>query len=153
MKKILFFILAIVLLLTACKIAEIPEETAEAESEEPAVAEEVIEETIVQEPSAVILSGLKCIDDKIEGVITNTQDQAAGLNKEIKIIINGLIVIDPECDKATLEAGESTVCSDLSGHFPIRTGKVNTIKLNLLRESVIEYVDCAGEAEEEPEEE
>lgn len=145
MKKILFFILAIVLLLTACKIAEIQSEVAEEITEEPTEAEEVIEETIIQEPSAAILSGLKCIDDKIEGVITNTQDQAAELNKEIKVIINGLIVIDPECDKSTLEPGESTVCSDLSGHFTIRTGKVNTVKLNLLRESVIEYVDCAEE--------
>ena len=141
MKKIILFcILITTLLLIACAVEETqPEETV---TEEPAITEEVIQETVIQGPTPETISELKCVDNKIEAVITNTQAEAIEIAKDIKIMINGLIVIDPECDSLTLEPGASTICTDLSGHLAIREGKTNTVKLNLQHESIVEYVEC-----------
>ena len=90
-----------------------------------------------------ILSALKCLDGAIEGIVTNTGDKELTLAKDIKVLINGLIVVDPECDKLVLAPGESVYCRDLSGHYAIRKGQVNRVQLNLLGERAVEVVDCA----------
>jgi len=138
MKKIiLFFVLALALfMISACTEQEGPKDT------EVDTPPEIPEDT---ETPTEMLSGLRCIDDKIEAVIVNTGDAAVVLAEDIKILANGLIVVDPECDKLTLEAGESTVCSDITGHFNIRAGKTNSIQLNLAGSRIIKYVDCVEE--------
>ncbi len=141
-KIILICVLMTTLLLIACSTVEetAPEETVAEEQAE--VIEEVIEETIIQEPSTEILSALKCADNKIEAVLTNTNSEPVEIAKTMKVMINGLLVVDPECDSLTLAAGESTFCSDLSGHLTVREGKTNTVKINVLHESAVDYVEC-----------
>ena len=59
------------------------------------------------------------------------------------MIINGLVVVDPECDKLTIAPGESVYCSDISGHYAIRQGEVNRIQINMERQRGISDVKCA----------
>ena len=140
-KMIIFCILAVlVLMASGCKTDIVEEQ--ETESETPLIEEPVIEEKAVEEPKEM-LSGLRCAGDKIEAVITNVGDRTLELTKDIKIMINGLPpVADPECDKLILEPGESTICSDISGHYSIREGRVNTIQLNFYGGRVFESVKC-----------
>ena len=148
MKKIILFcVLTLVLLIiSGCKAAEeaAPEEPIAVEEpvKEEVIQETVIPETAIQGPTSETLSELRCVDSKIEAVITNTQDSSVELAKDIKIMINGLLVVDPECDSLILAPGASTFCSDLSGHLAIREGKTNTVKINMLHESVVDYVEC-----------
>ena len=146
MKKIiLFLILASIILIIGCK-EEIVEEEGTAEEAAPPVPPEMAEEAAEpEEPAAVeILSGLRCMDNKIEATITNTKADALEITKDVKVVVNGLVVIDPECDTLILQPGESTYCSDVTGHYAIRQGKVNTVQLNLKGESIVEYVDCVA---------
>ncbi|MBW2995681.1 hypothetical protein KY332_00100 [Candidatus Woesearchaeota archaeon] len=127
------------LLIAGCKKAEevtppeLPEIT-EAQEEEAELGEE-----------GKMLTLLQCTNGAIEAVITNTGTEEATLAKDIKVIINGLLVVDPECDSMTIAAGESTYCKDISGHIATRIGKVNTIVANAKNDRSVEYIDCAAE--------
>jgi len=90
------------------------------------------------------LSEVSCVDGNIQAKVTNTGAADAALAKEIKVLVNGLLVVDPECDKATLAAGESTLCTDLSGHLSVREGKLNTVQINLANDRAVEYVMCTA---------
>ena len=142
MKKIILFlgVLLIGLFLIGCS-----------EPEEDLTPPEVPEddegaETPEADVSVDMLSELRCFDnEKIEAVITNTGESAIELAKDVKVLLNGMIVVDPECDTLVLAAGESTACSDISGHIPVRDGTTNTVQLNLAGERIVEYVECAEE--------
>ncbi len=144
MKKTLFALVLLVILIYGCapidkKAPEIKTTESDIEPGLPPVLPELQQTETAKE----ILSELKCINNtRIEGVITNIQEQSLTFTKDLKVIVNGLIVIDPECDKTTLEPGESTFCADLSGHYNVRADRVNTIKISLLRENVIEDIEC-----------
>lgn len=86
---------------------------------------------------------IRCTDNKIEAMITNNNDMDIEITKDVKIIINGLVVVDPECDKMLLKPGESTTCADITGHYPIRTGKINKVQLNLHDEKIDKDIDCS----------
>ncbi len=137
-KLILFCILTIALLLFAgCKKAE--EEPAPPALPEPVI---IVEEPTEEAEPGKMLSELRCIDGAIEAVVTNTGETEAAIGDDIKVMINGLLIVDPECDKYILAPGESTYCKDISGHIKIRTGKENRIQLNALRERALEVIDC-----------
>ena len=149
MRKIIILCILTTLLLVSCKPAEeAPEEPTPPPVPE-MMPEEAAEEPVIKET----LSELRCVDDRIEAVISNTNTKTLEIAKDIKVMVNGLLVVDPECDSLTLEPGQSTFCQDISGHLAIRKGKTNTIKLNLLHENIVEYVQCFVEPEEEIEEE
>jgi hypothetical protein len=144
-------ILAIsLLILGGCKSKE------QAPTEQPAApVEPVVAPAAPEEPAASAeqpltqpsISEARCVDSRIEAVLTNTGSASAVLGKDFKIILNGLVVIDPECDKMTLAAGESTYCKDISGHYTIREGKVNTVQINAFSERAFEDIDCAEASE------
>jgi hypothetical protein len=140
-RLILFLALTALLLFAGCKAKE------EAEVGTPPMPPAVEETPEVSEPAAEsgeLLSATRCVDSKIQGVITNILDSEVTLGKDIKILINGLLIVDPVCDSMTLAAGESTFCDDLSGHIAIRAGKVNRVQLNAFSERAYEEVDCAA---------
>ena len=139
-KLILFLALAALLVFAGCKTAEEKVETPEAPTvvETPETSEPAVE-------SGKLLSAVRCADSKIQGVVTNTLDSEVTLGNDIKILINGLLIVDPVCDSLTLAQGESTFCDDLSGHIAIRAGKINRVQLNAFSERAYEEVDCAAE--------
>lgn len=135
---ILCILTAILLAISGCKTQE------ETKTNTGTTISDVIpDEDAAMPASGEFISDLRCADDKITGVITNIEDEQIQLNGNVKVMLNGNVVVDPECDKLVLEPGESTICSDLSGHFSIRTGKVNTMQFNLAGVRYIEYADCA----------
>ena len=146
-KLILVLILAICLILVGGCKKEVPVTPSEAAAPEEAATPPTppeMAETAAPETPAEILSGLRCIgNNTIEATIANTKDTALELTKDIKIMLNGIIVIDPECDKLTLNPGESVYCKDITGHIPIRQGKINTIQLNLAGERITGEVSCS----------
>lgn len=125
MKKLIFvLILAMCLILVGGCKKEVPATPSGAVTPEETAAPPAPQETAetaAQAKPAEMLSGLRCIDNNtIEATIANTKDTALELTKDIKIMLNGMIVIDPECDKLTLNPGESVYCKDITGHIPIR---------------------------------
>ena len=142
--------LLLMLVLIGCKREVEPEVVVEAPPaveevivipEEPAVPEAPVEVKTVLD----MISEARCLDNKIEVLLTNPTDETITLARDAKVIINGLIVIDPECDKLTLAPGESTFCTDISGHFSIRTGEKNRIQINMRSERGLSIVDCEEE--------
>ncbi|MEE9525364.1 MAG: hypothetical protein V3V78_02035 [Candidatus Woesearchaeota archaeon] len=135
MKKILICTLIItILLITGCKKAE--EDIFE-------VPEQIIPEEQEQIEEVKMLELLRCSNGAIEAVVTNTGTEAVTLAKDVKVLVNGLLVVDPACENLTISPGESTYCQDISGHLATRTGKVNTVVTNAKHERAIEYIDCA----------
>ena len=142
MKKIILFMIIALLLVSGCKKAE-KEEVGQPPFpiEEPELEEAPVETISELE----MISEARCIDNKIELVLTNPTDETFILGNTAKIIINGLIIVDPECDKLEIAPGESIYCADLSGHIAIRTGAKNTIQVNMKMERGLSVVDCAGQ--------
>ncbi len=129
-KKNLYYILAavvvvvvIVLLFTLKKPVEVPEAPA------PVVEEPV--EPVLPEPEvptqyageAEMVTSAVCADGVVGAVITNVADTQVTLMSEWKVLIRGLVVKEPGCDKTTLEPGESTTCTTLNGPFPVIDGE------------------------------
>ena len=130
-KKNIYYIAAavivvvIIAVLLMRKPAEVPEEP---EVEEPEVVEE--EEEVLPEPKVAteykgdeLISDAVCADGKIGAIITNIGEEEATIPKDIKILLRGMVVIDPDCEKMTLAAGESILCENVAGHFSTGTGK------------------------------
>lgn len=140
MERLLFIVIC--LFLVGCaREAEIPS-APEGTPAEPIIAQPVpalVEEPVVQKP---LLSELRCVNDQVSGVVYNNEDSELRLAKDIKVFINGLVVVDPVCDNLTIAPHSSVFCQDLSGHFNVRRGKTNTIKLNLKSDSIQEVVEC-----------
>ena len=127
------------LIISGCKT----QETTQTTNTGTTINDVIPDETETAPASGQFVSELMCIDDKITGVITNIEKEQIQLNGNVKVMLNGNVVVDSDCEKLVLEPGESTTCADLSGHFAIRTGKVNTMQFNLIGKRFIEYVDCA----------
>ncbi|MEE9525579.1 MAG: hypothetical protein V3V78_03160 [Candidatus Woesearchaeota archaeon] len=98
------------------------EEVAEAPVEEGPVLPEAEVPTEYAGESEMVTSAV-CADGKVGAVITNVADTTVTLAREWKILIRGLVVKDPGCDKTTLEPGDSTVCTTLNGAFPVVPGQ------------------------------
>ena len=92
-----------------------------------------------------MITEARCFDNRIEVVLTNPTDETLTLAKDAKVILNGLVVVDPECDKLEIAPKESVYCSDISGHYAIRQGEVNRIQVNMKSERGLSDVDCSGQ--------
>ena len=92
-------------------------------------------------PSAELLSDVKCADGKIFGTLTNTADFTIEVEKDVQLIINGLINRELGCGKTVLASGEATLCDTLNGRFPIRTGK-NRLTAKLDGSEYDEVITC-----------
>lgn len=158
-KLILISILVIIVLISGCK-KEMPaapetppaipsgQETpppipeTDLTNETPATPEAPME---VKTPGLEMVSQARCIDNKIGLVVTNPTNQTLTLAKDAKVIVNGLTVIDPECDKMEIKPGESVFCADISGHYATRTGEQNRIQINMFSERSMTVVNCEGQ--------
>ena len=161
MKKILFVVLAMsLLLLAACK-APVEETVEEPVVEAPVVESPVVEEPVAEpeltgEPAPVetvtpeleMFSEARCLDEHIEAVLTNPTEETLTIGKDAKIIINGLLSSYPVCDQETIAPGESVYCEDITGPLTIRKGQVIKIQVNMKTERSVSVVDCTDEAEE-----
>ena len=137
-KAILVCVLLAILILAGCKTPEAEPEAAaaeEIEEEEEAVAEEEAAPT-------ALLSGVSCTGGVISGTITNVKDEEINVQKDIRVLIRGLVVANAllECNKATLQPGESTKCAKLNGLF--QTMETNQVVVRLGMNQEVVEVDC-----------
>jgi hypothetical protein len=118
--------LGILFLLGGCKAPEEEAEVPEAEVEVPEVeAEEGLPAEVEQEVAAgAWLAGVACAEGRISAVITNQEGRDMEITKDIKLLIRGLVVTRPDCDKMTLAPGESAICDDISGGFPLADSNI-----------------------------
>ncbi len=69
---------------------------------------------------SALIANAECINkQRIQAVITNNGDMQAEILEDITILFNGIVVKSVDCGKLTLAPGESTMCSDISGGYPI----------------------------------
>ena len=87
----------------------------------PTEAPQVGEEGEIAYGSRGILSDVKCVDGKIEGIITNVQPEIMtvkpGYGSDVRIMVNGVTINDYTCDKETVAQNEYTYCSDMAGKW------------------------------------
>lgn len=95
-----------------------------------------------QIPEIEMVSQLRCIGDRIELFLTNPTDDTLILADNIKIHLNGMIVVDPKCSRYTLMPGKKVFCSDISGHLAIKEGKKNLIQIDMGSEKKSFKVNC-----------
>jgi hypothetical protein len=147
-KLMLLFFLFI--FLAGCMAPEKQPATAEpaavTESAEAAVENISLENRTIAVPSGEVISQLRCVDRRIEAVITNIIDRPMNVNNDIKVILGGKFVVHPsniKCEKAVLQPGESMFCSDLvGGQYPV--GEKNRIIFRIagIEEGILEIVEC-----------
>ena len=131
---------------------QIPPAIPEQETIEPIVEtqetnEEItIIETAREEAPNELLTSLRCIDNKIEGVVTNTLDETMDLSKAI-VHINGILNRNIQCDIYKLEPGESTFCENFISNIKPKTKNANNFNFRVSGLQFIDMVNC-----EEPEE-
>lgn len=131
MRKILFALLAIALVvLVACspKTAEPTAPVGDQPLAAPTPAEETTAtDSVAPAPELELVSNGVCADGLISVVVTNTNDVAWTLADDVKIILNGGWDKTPGCDQETLEPGQTTACSSID--FPIvnKPGKKNVL--------------------------
>lgn len=150
MKKTVIFciLLLTVVLLIGCKKTTVysgEDQETEAQPETPPAAEE----PVIEQPAPIetlseieMVREARCIDGKIEAVLTNPTEEVITLGANAKVIINGLIIVDPECDDLELEPGEMTFCTDISGHIEPRVGTTNKVQINMMSERSLSVIDC-----------
>ncbi len=142
-KKILLFLVLIltVFLIIGCKKTE-----EEPQTDQDIKTPEQSQESIGQEQGeeGKILNLLRCSDNRIEAELYNSKEDSLIIGEDIKIIVRGLIVPMPDCDKNTIEPGESVYCTDITGKYKIKDG-INRVQANLLRERAVEDIDCSIE--------
>jgi hypothetical protein len=92
----------------------------------------VVERPVLPEPEVPteyvgegkMVTNAVCTEEgKIGAVITNIADSTVEIGKDIKILLRGLVVKTPGCDKTELAPGESTTCTTLNGPFPVISGQ------------------------------
>lgn len=130
-KTIMAFVLLLALILAGCKA---PEEQVNETVEE--------QEVVVEEAEANLVSNLNCANGVITATITNTGDKTIDLSKDIRVIVRGLVVANKiiECEKTSLNPGESTLCSKLNGVYPVVEN--NAIVIRFGTEQVLMDVTC-----------
>jgi len=144
-KTTIIFVLAVIacLVLVGCKPTTepgaptqptVPEQPAE-EPTEPEAPAKVIE------TKGNILTDVKCVGDNIQGKIVNVLNTATDIS-DIRVIFNGMVVNPQllECDKTTLNPGESTTCQALQGIFPIKA--TNAVSVAIGSQAVKETITC-----------
>ena len=71
----------------------------------------------------------------------NTGSSTVKIGSDLKVLIRGLVVLEPGCDDSELAPGESTACGNLNGPFPVVEGK-NEIFGRIGPEEVVATVTC-----------
>jgi len=149
MKKIIA-ILFFILFLAGCKVPEEPTVTAPTEPEalvENVSVPEVSEPTkpaITPAPREA-LSEVRCVGNKIEGIVTNVADKQIDITKEASAVIHGVLVVHPalmECEKTILEPGESTYCGSLAGKYKLAEKNRLIFRMTGLEEGILKIVEC-----------
>ena len=103
------------------------------------------QEQIIPIPQIEIVSRVRCIDDKIELLFTNPTNKTLTFVEDIIIHLNGMIVVDPECYRYTINPGKRVFCNDISGHLPIRKGRQNLLQLSTDLEKFEFVIDCENQ--------
>ena len=88
-----------------------------------------------------MVSKMACVDGVASGRITNTDTVKWVYGKDFKVLIRGLVVHEPGCDKTELEPGESTDCTTLNGPFQVVEG-LNELAVRSKNKEVIATVTC-----------
>ena len=148
--KNVYYIVAavIIVILVAVFMLRKPADVGSDVPDVPDVETEQEPEVVIPEPTVPteyvgsILSDAVCVDDEIQATITNTGDLDETIGNKLIVQVNGLVVRAPVCEEMDLAPGESTRCSDMSGPFPIRTGKENLVIVKLKGESSQATVTC-----------
>jgi len=151
--KRFFAFLFIILFLAGCKAPEEPaveaEQAKEAAPAEPVVTEQIVE-PVEQYPTIIPttnepVSDLKCDGSKIEGIITNIIDKPITLVDDVKVILHGRFVVHSslmECDKETLQPGESTYCNKINGQFPVAEKTRIIFRITGTESGIEKTIDC-----------
>ena len=132
MKNVYYIVAAVIIVILIAVFMlrkpaeEVPEEVVPEEVVEEE-AEEIPEPEVPTEYIGTILSDAVCVDNEIQATISNTGETTETIGDKIIVQVNSLVVRAPTCDEMTLEPGESTRCSDMSGPFPVRAGKQNLV--------------------------
>lgn len=147
-KTIVFCILAFaVIFIVGCKPAEVPTTP---EEQPPAVpettpaetpAEEAVDEVTEEVTPTELLSGAKCVGGEIQGTILNTGTETLDLTKAI-VYINGIQRRSVDCDKMSLEAGESTFCSSLSSGVKLKASNKILVRLSSTLQMELTGITC-----------
>jgi len=125
-----------------------PQAAAEIEQEagEPEPAKEQPQVTEISKIPEMPISDLKCVDDRIEAVITNIADETITVAKDVKIIIHGKFIVHPsfiQCEKDSLEPGESMYCpSIVGGQYPLSEKNRFIFRITGATEGLLEVVEC-----------
>ena len=101
----------------------------------------VITETLREEAPTELLTQVRCVDNKIEGVVTNVDDEQMDLSDSI-IYINGILKRNPECDTMILNPGDSTFCENFIGNIKPSTSKGNKLILRISGLQWEEIINC-----------
>ena len=140
MKKFLAIICLLILassifVLAGCK-------TAEPERQTPPALPPEIQETSEPTPMPTeLLSGVRCVNGKIQGTVTNILDEQIDLSNA-RVFINGLLNRGVECDKMVLNPGESTFCTNMIGKFTASSKKANKLDLRIGSAIQVEIINC-----------
>jgi len=118
-------VVVVILLLVFMKPAEEPEAAPVVEDEGTGLPEAEVETEYAGE--AEMVTSAVCAEGKIGAVITNVAEETVVLAKDVKMLLRGLVVKEPGCDKAELAPGESTVCTTLNGPFQVMPGQNEVI--------------------------
>ena len=143
-KAILFILITMLLVLSACKEKEEAAQEAPVEEAQEAPVEETAPEAPLESltPGVDMISEARCLDNAIEIVFTNLADTTVILGRSAVIHVNGLIASHPECDKLEVAPGESVYCADISGPLAIRKGKQNKLQISTKTKTSAVVVDC-----------
>ena len=101
----------------------------------------VVTESSREEPPNTLLTELRCVDNKIEGVVTNVDDETMDLSDAI-VYINGILKRNPECDAMVLNPGNSTFCTNFIGNIKPSNTKGNKFLLRISGYQWEEIISC-----------
>jgi len=116
---IIVIIIAVLLLRKPAPAA--PETQAPTAPETPAV--QAPETPTTYEGEANAIANVVCAGGKIGGKLTNIGATKVTIGNELKVLLRGMVVKDPGCDKTALEPGESTTCTAMNGPFKVISGQ------------------------------
>ena len=125
-----------------------PELEEQAQQEPPIIESPSAEDLPIPETAneqVDMVSRAKCIDDRIELMFTNPSNQTLTFVKDIIVKVNGMVVADPECNILTIKPKRKALCTDISGHLPIKEGKKNLVQLSTKQEDIELIVDCGNQ--------
>ena len=142
MKKTITLISLFILICSVFVLAGCSKEAAEDETvQPPEVPFEEPEQDSQSEVPEFLISDVSCVNQKIQGTISNIGDEIMDLSMG-RAFINGIPNNVLECDEMVLEPGESTFCANLIGRATALTTRVNSFDLRVGEFQQVEMVSC-----------